>query len=98
MTSSVAPRFEPKQSVRLLALRFGMLLLPILLLALAAMRASEENRPPQLLWMATGLQVILSIWALRSRRLGHTVAATVVVLYIVALAGLALGQGLAGQY
>lgn len=99
MLPSVAPRSVRKLSVRLLALRFGMLLLPILLLALAAMRANLENRPPYLLWIATGFQAALSALVLRSRRLGRNpLGSTVLVLYVVALTGLAFGQGLAGQY
>ena len=54
-----------------MALRFGMSLLPIMLLTLAAMRARDEGRPDTVLWLATGVQVILSALVLRSRRLGR---------------------------
>src|SRR5438552_5677299 len=96
---SAASHLRPKPSVRLLALRFGVLLLPILLLALAAMRAGNENKPQFILWAGTLFQVLLSGLVLQSRRLGRNpLGSTVLVLYVVALAWLALGEGIANQH
>jgi hypothetical protein len=84
-------------SLRLQALRLGTLLLPILLLVTAALRGGKEDRPQLILWIGAGFQVFISAMVLRNRRLGrHPLGATVLVVYMLALAWLTLGQGLAG--
>src|SRR5262245_26490658 len=99
MALSLAPRARPKHSVRVSALRGGLMLLPVLLLLLAAMRASAAGLPALVLWLLTGAQVILSVLVFRSRRLAtNPLGSTVLLLYVIAAAGLPLGQGIAGQY
>lgn len=88
----------PRPTLRLLALRFGVMLLPILLLALAALRAGKQNQPQFIFWAGTVFQMGLSLLVLRSRRLGRNpLGSAVLVMYVVALAWLALGQGVAQQ-
>src|SRR5436305_1844139 len=88
----------PRPTLRLLALRFGVMLLPILLLALAALRAGKQNQPQFIFWAGTVFQIGLSLLVLRSRRLGRNpLGSAVLVMYVVALAWLALGQGVAQQ-
>jgi hypothetical protein len=82
----------------MLALRLGMLLLPILLLALAAFRAAKDGRPQTILWLGTLVQVLVSLLVFKSQRLGRSpLGSAMLVLYVIALSLLAVGHGMAGM-
>lgn len=82
-----------------MALRSGMLLVPVLLLALAAVRAGAGTNSTAILWLATSLQIGLSLFCMRDNRVRNSpFGSTVLMMYILAVAGLSLGQWLAGQH
>jgi hypothetical protein len=78
-------------------LRLGALGLPVVLLALATIRAhirGDSQSENQLLWLGTAFQILLSSLVYRnSRHWQHTLATPVLVLYLIAGVWLYLGLG-----
>jgi hypothetical protein len=74
--------------------RMSAIAIPVLLLALANLRAYLDNTSNQLLWLGTAFQILLSSLVLRNaRNWQQTLATPVLVLYLIAMVWLYLGLG-----
>lgn len=93
--NGLAPRPSSKPPSRgQTFVRIGATAVPVVLLALATVRATLDNSNTHLLWLGTAFQILLSSLVLRNARSWeHTFAMPVLVLYLIAMAWLYLGLG-----
>lgn len=92
---SLSPRAAPKQLTRgQMFVRISAIAIPVILLALANVRAHIDNINNQLLWLGTAFQILLSslVWR-NSWTWQQTLATPVLVLYLIAMVWLYLGLG-----
>lgn len=91
-------RSGPKPpSVLLVAVRFVVVLLPVVLLALATLRANAEGKPNELLLLGSAFQAVLSVVLFHSvQRWRQPLGTPAFILYVSALAFVWMGMRKAG--